>query len=194
MDIIQHRVNDLSMLKRLNPAFGAEIDIRSRQGRLILAHEPHHSGPTLRSFLALYARRKIKGTLILNTKEDGHEEKILNLMNHYKLSNFFFLDLTLPTLVRLAIRQREPRVALRVSEFEPPEATQAFVSRARWIWLDCFSGRPFSVAAVRRLRQKFKVCLVSPELQGYGRESISRFKILSRDIDTVCTKFPDAWQ
>jgi len=194
MEIVRHRLNDLAELQQLDAEFGAEIDIRSSHSQLILTHDPHASGPPFEDFLDIYARSHRDRLLILNSKEDGLEKEILRLVQRHDLQRFFFLDLTLPTTVRLALREHERRVALRVSEFEPLEAVAAFAGYADWVWVDCFEGKPLPAAQVKALHQRFKLCLVSPELQGYPVESIGPFRSLASDVDAVCTKFPASWR
>src|ERR1044072_7275947 len=141
MNFVQHRVNRVAALRRLDLRWGAEIDIRSRRGRLILAHEPHTAGDALERFLDQYASQRRTQLLILNPKEDGLEDDVLTLLRQRRIETFFFLDLTIPTTVRL-MRKKEPRIALRVSEYESVQTALSFRGQARWIWLDCFSGKP----------------------------------------------------
>ena len=191
--MIRHRVNTVKDLAAIRPQWGVEIDIRSRRGKLILNHEPHASGDLLETFLRDVKRRGIRGPIILNTKEDGHERAILALLEKIKIKNFFFLDSTLPTLVRLTMREKIRQVAVRVSEYEPFEFALSFKGRAEWIWLDCFSGKPPSLALVKKIRRYFRICAVSPELQGYSRERIATFRSLMPYLSAVCTKYPELW-
>lgn len=194
MQIIQHRVNRISQLKLLPRAFGAEVDIRSRSGKLILAHEPGTSGDSLEGFLKKYARRRFRGPLIVNVKEDGHEPKIMSLLRRNSIRNFFFLDVTFPTLIRRFVRPKNRHVAVRVSEYEPYEVALQFKGLVNWVWLDCFSGRPPAPRVLKALSPHFQICVVSPELQGYGDRAIQRFQRLRSSIDAVCTKRPAAWE
>jgi hypothetical protein len=192
MQVVRHRINRISELKKLGAGLGAEIDIRSRGGRLILNHEPHANGDSLNAFLDVYAAQRRGRLLILNPKEDGLESEILKQLRRRKIENYFFLDLTIPTTVRLS-KQREKRLAIRVSEFEPLEFALRFKNRASWIWLDCFSGQPPAVSLAKRLSRHFRICLVSPELEGYSEARIDQFRRLTAVADAVCTKFPDRW-
>jgi len=191
---VRHRVNDPDELAALPGELGAEIDIRSLGGRLVLHHEPHRPGPELAAFLDVYARTRRERLLILNPKEDGLDAEILALVKARGIENFFFLDLTLPSTVRMAVREGERRIAMRVSEYETAEAARRFMGKADWIWLDCFSGEPPAVELARELGQYFRVCLVSPELEGYPAESIKRFKTLLPEVRAVCTKHPEQWR
>lgn len=194
LEIIAHRINSLSMLRGLPPEYGAEIDIRSRKGRLILAHEPHAPGPGLEGFLDAWAAGRREAVLILNAKEDGLAAAALAMLRARRIERFFFLDLSFPSTVLLALRRGERRIALRVSEYEPLEAALRLKGKAEWAWLDCFTGRPPAAAVARRLARHFKVCLVSPELEGHSRRLVPRFRPLAPLVDAVCTKHPALWR
>lgn len=190
--IIRHRVNSRTELDRTDPGLGVEFDVRSRGGRLILAHDPGVDGEDLEPFLeAAAGQRRL---LVFNPKEDGLEDELLRLARRCGVERYFLLDLTLPTLVRLAARQGVREVGVRVSEFEPEEGAMRFKDLAGWVWLDCFKGEPPAPALLRRLRRVFQVCLVSPELQGFPRERIARFTDLAGSVDAVCTKHPEDWR
>jgi len=193
-EIVVHRQNRVQDLEVLDPAYGAEIDIRSRDGALILAHDPLVAGDSLEAYLARYAETHSERLLILNTKEDGHETTILALLSKFNIRRFFFLDTTLPTLVKLTVKSQERHVAVRVSEYEPVEAAERFAGLADWIWLDCFDGAAPSFETVRHLKKSFKVCLVSPELQGYPSDQINKFLPLKPAVDAICTKVPERWR
>jgi len=190
---VAHRINEIPRLETLSSDLGAEIDIRSAAGELILHHEPHAAGPKLDDFLRTYARTRKGRLLILNPKEDGLDGEILALAHRHGLENFFLLDLPYPSIVRLAVREGERRVAVRFSEFETAESALRLAGKAAWVWVDCFDGKPPEAAQVRELRQAFRVCLVSPELAGHGAERIPDFLPLAKEADAVCTKYPERW-
>lgn len=193
MEIVLHRANNL-LPSKIDPAWGAEIDIRSSGKSLVLAHDPYtHDAPLLEPFLKSWAKRNSQNLLVLNPKEDGIEKEILPLLKKHKIENFFFLDLAFPTLIRLCQKEQEDRVALRVSEYESQQSTAPLIDSVKWVWVDTFSGKPPSEALVRGLKPLFKVCLVSPELQGYPADTIENFLSLRPYIDAVCTKEPKRW-
>jgi hypothetical protein len=63
------------------------------------------------------------------------------------------------------------------------------------VWVDCFAEWPSDAAAWAKIAERFKVCLVSPELQGHGTDAIARFRagLGDRRWDAACTKRPDLW-
>jgi hypothetical protein len=188
--LFAHRVNAVEDLVRVPCHQGVEVDVRDYDGELRLAHDPLVRGPALDEFLAHYRHAGI----IFNTKCDGLEAGILRLVHRYRISDYFFLDTTLPTLVSLT-RQGIRHAAVRFSEYEPLELALRFAGLVDWVWVDCFNRIPLDPAAYAKLREHFKICLVSPELQLHGRGAIQEYRRLLRTIppDAVCTDYPDDW-
>jgi hypothetical protein len=197
MIYIKHRVNKISELAGVDKNHGVEIDLRtgvSANGAIHLSHDPWMHGDDFVPWLDEFKKQKISGPIILNTKEDGLESRCLDLMAQYQISNFFFLDTTVPTLVKWALKQNEKRFAVRLSSVEPSESIAAFQGKVNWLWVDCFDGKAMDTAKVGALKGKFKICLVSPELQGADSSMIASFKGLHAIADAVCTKVPDVWE
>ncbi|MDR1657155.1 MAG: hypothetical protein LBT47_06310 [Deltaproteobacteria bacterium] len=192
--IIAHRINTIEALKTVQPCFGVEIDIRSRGLDLILHHDPYAQGEYFSSWLDHFHHR----TLILNVKEEGLEERILKLMKLHEISDFFFLDQSFPFLLKTA-RTGEKRCAVRVSEYESPDTALNLAGLVEWIWLDCFTRFPVTAVEAQILKKAgFKLCLVSPELQGRDpkTEIPALRKFLTQQsitIEAVCTKYQGLW-
>ena len=66
MEIIIHRINNLSKLKYIPKNYGVEIDVRNFNNDLILNHDPFKNGEKLERFLRYYKH----GTLIVNIKSE----------------------------------------------------------------------------------------------------------------------------
>ena len=65
------------------------------------------------------------------------------------------------------------------------------------MWVDSFHNFPLSIPKYKKLKDnKFKLCLVSPELQGFNKNEIlnMKSKIVDMSIDAVCTKYPELWK
>jgi hypothetical protein len=194
MEIIAHRRNRSSELDETPKKYGVEVDIRSFGPDLIIHHDPYVTGTRFEEWIERYQH----GTLILNVKEEGLEERLLKLLQRRGIDRFFFLDQSFPFLIRTA-RTGERRCAVRVSEFESIETALAVATMIDWVWVDCFTRFPLSAAEARKLKDLgVKLCLVSPELQGRPpeasvgamRQDIADFEEL---FDAVCTKRPDLW-
>ncbi len=194
MNIISHRINTIALLKDTPKLFGVEVDIRSIGDTLIIHHDPFIRGEIFEEWLKFYDH----GTLILNVKEEGLESRLLELMNKYQIEDFFFLDQSFPFLKKTA-SQGESRCAVRVSEYENISTALTLSGLVDWVWVDCFSYFPLNLEKAEELQSAgFKLCIVSPELQGRGGFSHVldfRNKIESLGIkgDAVCTKHADLW-
>lgn len=184
---IAHRRNKISQLKETPHEFGVEIDIRDRAERLVLEHDPFTDGEDLEPYLAAYKH----ATLILNIKSERVEHRVLELLNKYSLTNYFFLDSSFPMLYKLS-GMGETRLAVRFSEFEGLDTVLAMKGRVEWVWVDCFTKLPIDQASFKTLKESgFKLCLVSPELQGRA-EDIPNYKQQLEErgvqMDAICTK------
>lgn len=190
---IRHRVNQIDKLKEHDISWGAEVDLRSdvtKPKKIHLSHDAWVKGDDFEQWLDIWVSHKVQGTLILNTKEDGLEEHCLELLSARGITNFFFLDTTIPTLVRLGKKYRN-HFAVRYSSFENLGLAVAMREHATWAWVDCFGREPVTFEEVANLKQAgFKVCLVSPELQGGTVDEKKNFEDLMAMSDAICTKFP----
>lgn len=187
---IAHRINTTEQLKATPPEYGVELDLRPQGKRIIIHHEPFEEGEDFEDWLKSYRHSLV----ILNTKAEGMEERLLQLMEQYKVKDYFFLDLSLPYLVKY-MKKGISKIAVRFSEYEPLEFVLKFAGKADWVWIDCFTDLPLNSSNYQILKQNFKLCIVSPELQGNPLEKIADFKkrLEGMEIDAVCTKRPDLW-
>lgn len=210
MDIIIHRVNKISDIKKIEYLHGVEVDVRYYQKNIILNHDPFHNKKNnydkLDDFIREY-KKKHTGKVILNIKSEGIEKKCIKIMNKNNFTNWFFLDLSMPYFVKYANISNSRKIknfssenlAVRFSEFEPIEYAISFSNKAKWVWVDCFKKMPLNKKNYNILKKcKFKICLVAPELQKHKiKETIKFQKILKKNkikIDAVCTKRADLWK
>jgi hypothetical protein len=194
MIIVSHRINTSEALLKIPNKYGVEIDIRSRDDQLILHHDPFCEGELLSDWLKNYKHK----LLILNVKEEGLEPQILSLMEKYSIDHFFFLDQSFPFIIK-SLNAGEKRTAVRVSEYESIETALQVAGNAQWVWVDCFTKFPINQDEALRLKENFKICIVSPELQGRSDiNEIIQLKNLLREMnlkpDAVCTKRSDIWE
>jgi hypothetical protein len=187
MHYIAHRINQLEQLKTLPKEYGAEIDLRDHAERLILQHDPFIDGEDAEPFFASYKH----GTLILNVKSERIEYRVLELLKKYSITNYFFLDSSIPMIVKLA-NEGENRIAVRYSEYESIDTVLAFRGLVNWVWVDCFTKLPITREICAKLKEAgFKLCLVSPELQGRVEDLEPYKRKLDQEgiiFDAICTK------
>jgi hypothetical protein len=186
-----HRINTAAVLKGTPSEYGVELDLRSDGEQIYIHHEAFEKGEKFEDWLQEYHH----AGLILNTKCEGMEEQLLGLMQKHAISNYFFLDLSLPFLVKY-LNRGVRNIAVRYSEYEPLEFVKKFSGKVDWVWVDCFDGQPVSPDILKELASHFRTCIVSPELQGYEVERIAEFRAAwaQQPIDAVCTKRPDLWK
>ena len=195
MKLISHRRNTIAELRATDIKYGVEVDIRCEGEKLIMHHDPFVPGESFDEWVAAYRH----GTLILNVKEEGLEARLISLMTSKGINDYFFLDQSIPFLVKWS-KVGEHRCAVRVSEFESIETALTFAGKVDWVWVDCFTQFPLSGGDAQRLKNAgFKLCLVSPELQGRdAKTEIPALASLLRErnieSDAVCTKRPDIWE
>ncbi|MBI2603165.1 MAG: hypothetical protein HYW48_08920 [Deltaproteobacteria bacterium] len=194
---IEHRINSIAALAGVHKDHGVEIDLRSdvgNIGKLHLSHDPWIRGDDFDDWLREYVGLGIKGPLILNTKEDGLEQAVLDRMELATIRNFFFLDTALPTLVKWSLKMRRDCFALRLSQHEPAAPLDSFKGRAKWVWVDCFDGVPLTADILRNISNDFKLCIVSPELQQRPIDEVAKFSALLPFASAVCTKDHRVWE
>ena len=193
MLVIHHRRNTIDSLKAVNSHLGVEVDIRSFGSKLIINHDPFKESINFEDWLIHYKHK----LLILNVKEEGLEEPLILLMKKYKINNFFFLDQSFPFLIK-TIFIGERRTSIRVSEYESIETALKLSGKAEWVWVDFFNYFPLDYESFLKLKDaRFKLCLVSPELQGHSYKKVDHLKNQIRkmkiNFDAVCTKNPNLW-
>ena len=195
MQKIIHRINTKRQLKDIPCEFGVEVDIRSNGNQLYMHHDPFQHGENFEEWLKFYNH----AILILNVKEEGLEFRLISLMKKYDIDSYFFLDQSFPALVK-SVKNNEKGCAIRVSEFGNIETAMSLSGGVNWIWVDCFTRFPLTAEDAKILQNKgnFKLCFVSPELQGrldieYVKEFIQNIELLGVKGDAVCTKYPELW-
>ncbi len=188
MKFIAHRINTVSGLKELSVEFGVEIDLRDHPaGHVHMAHDPFVVGENFEDYLKAYDH----GIMILNIKSERIEFKILDLLKKYNIKDYFFLDSSFPMIYNL-VNNGEKNIALRFSEFEGIDTVKTMKGKIEWLWVDCFTKLPLDYRIFTQLKELgYKLCLVSPELQGRGQD-IEVYKAYLHEnqmmFDAICTK------
>ena len=168
------------------------MDLRDRGERLILVHDPFQDGEDFAPYLRAYRH----GTRILNVRSERIEPRVLEeLAAAGTVDDYFFLDCSYP-MIRQLTGRGEHRIAVRFSEVEPIEGPLALAGQVDWVWVDCFTRLPLDDQTYARLSERFKLCIVSPELEGHDLARIPEFvrQLEPYPVDAVCTKRPDLWR
>jgi hypothetical protein len=193
--LIAHRINTLEELYTLDVNTPIEFDVRDSGGHILVTHDPFTTGDDFEDFAP-----KLRGRFcIVNIKSEGIEWKVLEILNACDVHDFFLLDCSVPMMNKLA-QAGERRFAVRFSEYESIHSVLPWSGIAQWVWVDCFYTYILTEFITNQLRQAgFKICLVSPELQGRPNDIpryIEHLRINNIAVDAVCTKIYnfDAWR
>ena len=176
MQIFIHRVNTLEKLAKIPEKYGIEIDIRTDNNSLILNHEPFQWGQNFEEFLNTYHHNGI----ILNIKEAGIENKVLELMKTYNIYNYFLLDVEFPYIYREA-RKWVRDIAMRYSEDECIETVVKYKWLVDRVWIDTNTQLPLNKKIITKL-EGFKTCLVCPERR-WRQQDIQTYKQKIKELD-----------
>lgn len=189
MKTIAHRINQLKELVKVPLDCGIEIDLRgSHDGRIYCQHEPFENGVDFEDLLLVYKLRNMTGTIILDIKNERIEEECLRLLREYQVDDYFFLDCSFPMIHKLT-ESGEKKVAIRFSEYEGIDTLRAMRGKCDWVWVDTFTKNPLTKEIASEIhRLGYKICFVSPELQGQLNKKEEYMKeIEDLDVEAVCT-------
>ena len=194
MIIISHRVNTIEQLSKITQEYGIEIDLRSKNEKIIISHDPFKKGIYFDDWIQYYKHK----LLVLNIKEDGLECEIIRILRKRKIENYFFLDQSFPAIIK-SVKESEKRCAIRISEYESINTAISLRGEVDWVWIDHFNKFPINFEECKYLKDLgFKICIVSPELQNGSLNSakelknkLSNYKI---KFNAVCTKYPKIWE
>ena len=195
MIVIKHRINTINKIKNLPVKYGAEIDIRSENRKLVICHDPMKSGVSLEKWLKFYKHK----FLIFNIKEEGLEKELFNLIRRFSINDFFLLDQSFPYYIR-NFKLYGKYSSLRISDFESLDRKEKLSKITKWLWIDFLVGFPLTISEIKKLKKrKHKFCIVSPELINNIKVD-QKVKLIRKmfndakiEIDAVCTKNISLW-
>lgn len=172
--------------------FGTETDIRDFNGDLVISHDIADSNSiSVEEFLKCYNKHNCSGTLALNVKADGLQEKVKKQLEAYEIKNYFFFDMSIPDTI--GYMNANLNFFSRQSEYEP---IPPFYEKCNGIWLDAFIDIWFDETLItKHITNGKTVALVSPEL--HKRDQISFWKMLKdaelhlKENIILCTDFPE---
>lgn len=95
-------------------------------------------------------------------------------------------------MIKLLSDEGEKNIAIRYSEYEGMDTLKLMSGKVDWVWVDTFTKLPIDNKICKEIKSLgYKLCLVSPELQGQD-EKIEDYakQIIVEDIkfDAICTK------
>lgn len=187
MEFISHRINKVEDLIKLPTSYGVELDLRDMGDEIVISHDPYVGGERFEDYLKHYHH----GTMILNIKSERIEHRVLEMVQKSDVKSYFFLDASFPMIFLLS-NSGESNIALRFSEYEGMDTIRNMAGRVKWVWVDCFTRFPLERDVFDEMKALgYKLCLVSPELQGRDAD-IEAYKAICTErgivFDAICTK------
>ena len=179
---IIHRVNSLNQLKNIKENFGVEVDIRSNNKNLILAHDIGGEKEDFLEFIKSYNHK----IFVANVKESGIENLVIDELEKNNIKDFFLLDVEFPYILQNYKKHGE-KLCLRFSKFEGIDTINNFKGKIKWVWIDTYDDFDLDIYEADILRN-FKLCLVSPTRWGhedkinYYIEKFQKFDLLFEAI------------
>ncbi len=192
--VIRHRVNTIETLRKVDPKYGVEIDIRhdNRTGGLYLNHDPG-TGDNFEEYMKVFAEQGNR-FVILNTKETGIETRIIEMMKKLEIEDYFLLDVEFPFIYRAAFKgvpDLNGRAAIRFSEAEPIEQALLLKGKFKWVWVDTNTRLPLDTETYNKLKEAgYKLALVCPDKWGRPEDIPKYIEQMKKDgikIDAVMT-------
>lgn len=188
---LAHRINSLTVetsKELFAEVDGIEFDVRSSGDTLLVVHDPFQEGQDFQEYVKLLDPSKF---YIVNVKCEGIEEKCIQMMDEVGCHNFFLLDCSIPSIMRLGAKG-ERRMACRFSEVESVETVLSLAHYVQWVWVDVFTKLPLTQTIAKQFSEVgLKICLVSSELQKQQEKLIPyRDQLIKEGIvlDAVCSK------
>lgn len=187
---IMHKVNTVEAMKTVDKRFGMEVDVRERNGKIIMEHDAFKDGQLFEDLLVEYKHRFIA----VDIKCEGIETAVAELLKKYGIKDYFLLGMTLPWSIKL-INSGMRNISFHFSEIEPLGTAKNMVGKADWVWVDCFTKLPFDMESYSFLKRHFKICLGSPDMLG-RKQDIKTYKeqLKEMPVDAVCTDYPELWE
>ena len=184
--------NISSLIRSFNYNFGVELDIRDYNSNLVISHDlPSSKNPPLKLFLEKINKKNKNLFLAINIKSDGLQKKLKELLQKYKICNYFVFDMSIPDCIQY-IRE-DINYFVRQSEYEKD---LIFYNKAKGVWLDQFNKNWINEKIILyHHNNKKMICIVSPELHSRKyKNEWSKYKKIEKKFPNLqlmlCTDLP----
>ena len=198
MKIIAHRgfwkseseKNTVKAIKRaIDAGYGFETDFRDYGQTILISHNPPKGNEiTAEEVFRIYQEAGSKEMLALNIKADGLQDMMAGLLQKYKITNYFFFDMSVCDTVIYVDKQL--KIASRRSEYEQE---LPFYKDSTTVWVDFFLNDNNVIPETKKYLNDGKiVCVVSPELHKRDYYNLwSQLKYINHPNLYLCTDYPD---
>ncbi len=173
-------------------AFGTEMDLRDRDGELVISHDPAgEEALPAKAFFSAYREHIQDLPLALNIKADGLQKLLAAAIMEYQIQNYFVFDMSVPDMVSYV--KTGLRVFTRQSDYE---MNPVLYEESRGVWIDGFQTDWVDEATIgKHLQHGKQVCLVSPDLHGRPFEEfwerLAKMPVTTSPDVMICTDHPE---
>lgn len=202
MQILSHRgywktpaeQNSATALARsFHLGFGTETDLRDRDGRLVISHDPAGAA-SMPAEMLFEIHRGIDDSLplALNLKSTGLQKLLRTMLDQFSVRDYFLFDMAVPDTI--ACIKAGLKVFTRQSEYE---REPMFYAASTGVWFDGFETDWAENSTLsRHLDAGKRVCIVSPELHGRDPRAfwdrLSAMPSVRSPELMLCTDLPEA--
>lgn len=183
----------ISFERSFSLGFGTETDIRDYKGELVISHDiADDKSISVKEMFEIYNKYDNTLPLALNVKADGLQVKLKELLEEYKITNYFVFDMSVPD--GLQYLKHNIKAFTRESEYEK---FPSFYDEAYGIWLDEFQGHWITKEVIEKhIKNNKQICIVSPDLhkREYKKEW-QHYKDIEKELSIdnlmICTDYPE---
>jgi glycerophosphoryl diester phosphodiesterase len=183
----------ISFERSFSLGFGTETDIRDYKGELVISHDMADKNCiSVKEMFEIYNKYDNSLPLALNIKADGLQVKLKEVLEEYKIMNYFVFDMSVPD--GLGYLKQNIKAFTRESEYEK---TPSFYDEACGIWLDEFQDHWITKEVIEKhIKNNKQVCIVSPDLhkREYKKEW-QHYKTIEKELGIdnfmICTDYPE---
>lgn len=173
--------------------FGTETDIRDYKGELVISHDiADEKCISAKEMFEIYNKYDNTLPLALNIKADGLQVKLKELLEEYKIKDYFVFDMSVPD--GLGYLKQNIKAFTRESEYEK---IPSFYDESCGIWLDEFQGHWITKEVIEKhIKNNKQICIVSPDLhkREYKKEW-QHYKEIEEELGIdnlmICTDYPE---
>jgi glycerophosphoryl diester phosphodiesterase len=184
---------EISFSRSFSLGFGTETDIRDYKGKLVISHDiANENSISVKKMFEIYNKYDNTLPLALNVKADGLQIKLKELLEEYKIENYFVFDMSVPD--GLGYLKENIKAFTRESEYEK---IPSFYDEAYGVWLDEFKGHWITKETIEKhIKNNKQICIVSPDLhkREYKKEW-QHYKEIEKELKTnslmLCTDYPE---
>lgn len=172
--------------------FGFETDVRDFNGKIYVAHDPINGFNKNLLFETLISKLVNKECILaINIKSDSIINSVINILEKYKIQNYFLFDMSIPEFYK----NRNKAKKLFIGQSDVFNITTD-LKNIGGVWLDSFTNESWITVDVINsiIKNNQKICIVSPELHNRDYESFWLFLIENNIIQNknimLCTDKP----